>query len=53
MFRGKDGISDSDFVYYGPWEKQFSQLNLAKDANLELVYKNLSVEIYKINGAFK
>ncbi|OGY63159.1 MAG: hypothetical protein A3I24_02815 [Candidatus Harrisonbacteria bacterium RIFCSPLOWO2_02_FULL_41_13b] len=42
-----------EYVYYGPWEKQFSQLNLAKDANLELVYKNLSVEIYKINGAFK
>lgn len=40
----------SDFVYYGPWEKQFSLIDLSKDSNLELVYKNAQVEIFKIKN---
>jgi len=38
----------AEYVYYGPWEKQFSQLNLKKDKNLDLIYQNSLVEIYKI-----
>lgn len=40
----------SNFVYYGPWEKQFSQTNFSNDSNLELIYKNPSAEIYAIKG---
>lgn len=40
--------SGADYVYYGPWERQFSQIDLSLDENLELVYKNEAVEIYKI-----
>ncbi|MDP3800076.1 MAG: hypothetical protein Q8Q90_01500, partial [bacterium] len=42
--------TNSDYVYYGPWEKEFSQTNFSGDSNLELIYKNPSVEIYKINN---
>lgn len=38
----------SDYVYYGPWEKQFSQVDLSKDPKLRLVYYNPTVEIYHI-----
>ncbi len=38
----------SDVVYYGPWERQFSQPNLVKDPGLKLVYANPEVEIYRI-----
>lgn len=36
------------YVYYGPWEKEFSQVDLAKEEKLKLAYKNPSVAIYKI-----
>jgi uncharacterized membrane protein len=39
---------DADYVYYGPWEKQITQTDLSKDSNLELIFKNSEVEIYKI-----
>lgn len=39
---------DADFVYYGPWEKQFSRPDLKRDNGLILVYENPSVEIYQI-----
>lgn len=39
----------ADYVYYGPWEKQFSSPRFEKDSKLELVYKNPLVDIYKIN----
>lgn len=39
---------DADYVYYGPWEKQFSSVDFNKDKNLKLVYKNPEVAIYKI-----
>ncbi len=39
---------EADYVYYGPWEKQITQIDLSKDSNLELVLKNQEVEIYKI-----
>ena len=42
--------TDSDFVYYGPWEKQFSKIDFSKDAGLDLVYKNPRVEIFKIKN---
>ena len=39
----------SDYVYFGPWERQLgSRINLAADKNLSLVYRNSLVEIYKI-----
>ncbi len=39
---------DADYVYYGPWEKQFSQPNLKRDDSLILIYESPLVEIYKI-----
>lgn len=39
---------NSNFVYYGPLERQFSNPDLITKRNLKLVYKNSSVEIYKI-----
>ena len=42
--------TSSDFVYYGPWEKQFSSVDFYKDTKLELAYKNALVEIFKIKG---
>ncbi|MEK7629071.1 MAG: hypothetical protein AAB394_00930 [Patescibacteria group bacterium] len=42
--------TNSSFVYYGPWEKQFSQVNFSKDSRLELIYKNSLVEIFKIKS---
>ena len=39
---------EADYVYYGPWEKQITKNDLSKDANLELLFKNQEVEIYKI-----
>ncbi len=41
--------TDSHYVYYSPWEKQFSEPNFDKDNQLSLVYKNPEVAIYKIN----
>ena len=37
-----------DYIYYGPWERQLSDIDLENDQNLILVYKNPEVEIYKI-----
>ena len=39
---------DADYLYYGPWEKQFSRLNLKENRDLKLIYQNPSVEIYAI-----
>ena len=39
---------EADYLYYGPWERQISQVNLAMLPGLERIYKNGSVEIYKI-----
>ncbi|KKU94556.1 MAG: hypothetical protein UY24_C0014G0004 [Parcubacteria group bacterium GW2011_GWA1_48_11b] len=39
---------EADYVYYGPWERQITQIDLSKNPNLELVFKNQEVEIYKI-----
>lgn len=39
---------DANYVYYGPWEKQVSQIDLSKDPALDLAFKNQEVEIYKI-----
>lgn len=38
----------ADYVYYGPWERQFSSVNLSADSGLKQVYKNSLVEIYRI-----
>lgn len=38
----------SDYVYYGPWEKQFSDPDFRHDLRLTLLYENPMVEIYKI-----
>ncbi len=39
---------EAEYVYYGPWEKQITQIDLSSDPDLELIYKNAEVEIYKI-----
>lgn len=39
---------DGDYIYYGPLEKQIAVIDFSKNKNLTLVYKNLTVEIYKI-----
>ncbi len=38
----------TEYVYYGPWEKEFSQIKLNNNPDLELLFKNDSVEIYKV-----
>ena len=40
---------ESDYVYYGPWEKQFSHLDLSRESQLRLVYKNPDVAILAIS----
>lgn len=37
-----------DYVYYGPWERQFSSISLEQKQNLRLVYKNSLVELYQV-----
>ena len=39
---------DADFIYYGPWEKQFSQVYWNQKNNLKLIYQNPQVKLYKI-----
>ena len=39
---------EADYLYYGPWEKEMANKDFSRDKNLELVYKNSEVEIYKI-----
>ena len=39
---------EAEYLYYGPWERQISQVNLSMLPGLDRVYKNDSVEIYKI-----
>ncbi len=39
---------DSDYVYVGSWERETAARSFAKDKNLELVYQNSSVELYRI-----
>lgn len=54
---------EADYIYYGPWEKQISQVDLSKDLDMELIFsyregsfslagqageKNSEVEIYRI-----
>ena len=43
--------SGAAYVYYGPWERQFSAPDLGQDPVLERVYENPLVEIYRIKGA--
>ena len=37
-----------DYVYYGPWERQFSNISFSNKNNLRLVYKNSLVELYQV-----
>lgn len=39
---------DAEYVYVGPWERQFSQPDFKDDPALVLIYQNPLVEIYKI-----
>ncbi|TSC89666.1 MAG: hypothetical protein G01um10143_156 [Parcubacteria group bacterium Gr01-1014_3] len=39
---------EADYAFYGPWERQFGRADLHRENNLELVYRNEAVEIYKI-----
>lgn len=43
-----DGYNESGYIYYGPWERQFSSIDFNANSGLELSFKNSSVEIYKI-----
>mgnify|MGYP001598526724 FL=1 len=47
IFANWKGV-DADYVYYGPWEKEITKIDLSKDPGLDLAYKNQDVEIYKI-----
>src|SRR3989344_3294470 len=38
----------AEYVYYGPWERQFSEPNFERDSQLTLVYQNPLVEIYQV-----
>lgn len=40
---------EADYVYFGPWEKQISGVDLRRVKELKLVYKNGAVEIYAKN----
>lgn len=39
---------EADYVYYGPWERQFVKTDLSYNPHLVLVYKNPEVELYQI-----
>lgn len=39
---------DAEYVYYGPWEWQFSRPDFTADRHLELIYHNPLVSIFKI-----
>jgi len=39
---------DAEYVYYGPWERQLSDLDLSQEKDLRRVYENTSVEIYRV-----
>jgi len=39
---------DADYLYYGPWERQFSQLNLKQNKNLKIIFENPAVQIFQI-----
>ncbi|OGY46881.1 MAG: hypothetical protein A2840_00460 [Candidatus Buchananbacteria bacterium RIFCSPHIGHO2_01_FULL_47_11b] len=39
---------ESDYLYYGPWEKSFTDINFDANQNLELIFRNSEVSIYKI-----
>lgn len=41
--------TNSDYVYYGPWERQFGPAELSRSPDLKLVYYNPSVEVYRIS----
>ena len=41
-------VEESDYVYFGPWEKQLGALNPLSKHELDLKFRNDSVEIYKI-----
>ncbi len=38
----------AEFVYYGPFERQFSEIDFREEEDLELIYQNPTIEIYKI-----
>ena len=39
---------NADFIYYGPWEKQFGKAGFNKKNEFELIYQNPEIKIYKI-----
>ena len=39
---------NAEYVYFSSWEKQFTNIDLSKENNLSLIFKNPEVEIYKI-----
>lgn len=39
---------DADYVYYGPWEREITEIDLRQEKQLELIYANSEAEIYKI-----
>ncbi|MFY9493277.1 MAG: hypothetical protein WAP55_02275 [Minisyncoccia bacterium] len=43
------GDLSADYVYYGPWEKQFSRPDFRSNKKLSSIYFSPNVSIYKIN----
>ena len=39
---------EAEYVYYGPWERQFSQPDFENDPRLRLIFQNELVKIYQI-----
>jgi len=40
----------ADFVYLGPLERHFTDVDFERDRDLELVYDNASIKIYSVRG---
>jgi len=51
-YRAMSAISfvdlETEYVYYGPWERQFVKTDLSRNPHLVLLYKNPEVELYQI-----
>ncbi len=39
---------DADYLFFGPWEKQFSEIDFDQNKDLELVYQNPNVKLFRI-----
>lgn len=42
------GGVNAQYAYFGPWERQFTDIDLKKEKALSLIFENSTVQIYKI-----